>query len=428
MAKEIFYTGIDLGTSKVCTSVARVSGEGDLQVLGLGIAPTQGIEKGVVVNVQEAAETIKASVDEASRYIGKSLPPAHVAFSGAHISCSSKRGVRNANGSPIVLTREEIRELIRTTYSAPEPGTEILHVIPQSFIIDGLRGVRNPIGLTADEACVEASVVTGSSAAIRNARRAVEKAGVEVDSLVLSSLASSGAVLTEDEKEMGVALVDIGAGTTDIAVFKDGKLQHATSIPVGGYQISRDLSVALGVPYYYAEEAKLRWGCAIPDMVDDSEEVLIPTFQGGTRKTINRSDLCEPIYERLLELMHLIILKLRQAGLERLPAAGLVLTGGTATMPGIEELAKRAVRSHIRIGIPRSLHGLPQDVQSPAYAASVGIIVWSVRHRGERRAYDNRRGVLRASKKIFNRLSTSTESRWKQTRQRLSSEFKKIYA
>ena len=428
MAKDILYTGIDMGTSKICTCVARVSGEGELQVLGLGIAPSQGIEKGVVVNVKEATEAVKSSVDEASRYIGRSIPAAHVTVSGAHISCDSTWGTRNGNGSPIVLTRDEVRDLIRSAYDTPEPGSEILHVIPRDFVIDGLRGIRNPVGLTTTDARVEASIVAGSSAALRNARRAVEKAGVDVASLVLSSLASGDAVLTEDEKEIGVVLVDMGAGTTDIAVFKDSKLQHTISIPVGGYQVSRDLSVAMGVPYYYAEEAKLRWGCALPDMVDASEEVLIPTFQGGARKTMSRSDICEPIYERLLESMHLIILKLRQAGLERLPSAGLVLTGGSVMIPGMEEMTKRAVRSHVRIGIPAHLNGLPEEVQSPAYAASVGIVVWSVRHHGERRVYDNRGGVLKASRRMFNRVGSSTGNRWKQTRQLVSNELRKIYA
>ena len=428
MAKDIFYTGIDVGTSKVSTMVARVSGEGDLQVLGMGVVPSKGMEKGVVVNVQEAGEAVKASVDEARRYIGKSISPAHVTISGSHISCSSTRGIRPGQGGPTVLTRDEVRTLIRSAYPNPSSGMELLHIIPRDFVIDGLKGVRNPVGLTTDDARVETTVVTGSSAAIRNVQRAVEKSGVEVASLVLSPLATADAVLTEDEKELGVVLVDIGAGTTDIAIFKSGRLQHCTCIPVGGNQISRDLSVALNIPIYYAEEAKLRWGCALPEMVDASEEVLIPTFQGGARKTINRSELCDPIYERVLETLRLVILKLREAGLERLPAGGLVLTGGTVEMLGIEELAKRAVHSSIRIAKPRQLPGLPDDFLTPAFGASVGILIWSARHYGEKTTYENPVSILKTSKRLLSRISTSTGTRWNQTRQRVSQEFKKIYA
>ena len=428
MAKDIFYTGIDLGTSKVCTLVARVGGEGDLQILGVGLASSQGVEKGVVVNVQEASEAVRASVEEARRYIGRHLPPAYVGISGTHISCLNTKGMRSGNGTPLELTHEEVRNLIRAAHPAPEPGTEVLHVIPRDFVIDGLRGVRNPIGLTAHEAYVDTSVVLGSSAAIRNVRRAVEKAGVEVSSLVLSSLATGDAVLTEDEREMGAVLVDMGAGTTDVAIFKGGKLLHSSSIPVGGYQVSKDLSVALGAPYYYAEEAKLRWGCAIPEMVEASEEVLIPTFRSGVRKTMNRSELCEPIYERLLETMHLIIMRLRQAGLDRLPAGGMVFTGGTAMMPGIEQLAKKVVPGLVRIGSPGAIQGLPPDMENAAFASSVGILIWSVRHRGETRAYRSKGKPFEAYRNAFNRLSTAAESRWRDTRQRLSQEFKKIYA
>lgn len=428
MAKDIFYTGIDLGTSKVTTLVARVGAEGEPQVLGLGVAPSQGMEKGVVVDVREAGKAIGASVDEARRYVGRALSPAHVSISGAYTSSMTTTGVLDDNGGAMLLSREQVRDLVRASYPSLEPGTELLHVIPRDFVIDGLRGIRNPVGLKASEARVETSVVVGESAALKKVRRAVEKGGVTVHSLVLSTLATGYAVLTEDEKEMGVVLVDMGAGTTDIAIFKGGSLWHSACIPVGGYHASRDLSVALGIPYEYAEEAKLRWGCAIPDMVEASEEVLVPAFGAGSRQTVKRREMCEPIYDRLLETVRLIILKLRQAGLERLPTAGMVFVGGAAAMPGMQELVKRIVPGPVRIGIPTAAPGLPPEVRDPAFSAGVGILLWSMRHHGERRAYRSQRRVLATYNAAFRRLRTTTGSQWKETCQRLSTEFKKIYA
>jgi cell division protein FtsA len=250
-----------------------------------------------------------------------------------------------------------------------------------------------------------------------------------VDSLVISALASADSVLTEDEKELGVVLLDIGAGTTDVAVFKTGKLIHICTIPVGGHQVSKDLSIALGVPYEYAEELKLRWGCVLPEMVDASEEVLLPTMHGTGHKSFKRVDLCSPIYERIVETLHLVVMRLRQAGMERLPAAGVVLTGGTATMAGMVDLAKRAFHCPVRIGMPRELEGLPEEMHSPAFGASVGILLWSVRHHGEVRSYAARRSeALAGYKTVFTRLSSSTNARLKTAGHKFSAEFKKIYA
>lgn len=428
MAKDIFYTGIDLGTSKVSTLVARVGAEGEPQILGLGTAPSQGMEKGMVVDVRKVGEAVAESVDEARRYVGRALPPAHVSISGVYTRCTNTIGTLDGNGRATPLSHEDVREMVRASYPTLKPDTELLHVIPRDFIVDGLKGIRNPVGLEVGEAQVESSVVMGEKAALKRVRKAVEKGGVAVHSLVLSTLATGYAILTEDEKEMGVVLVDMGSGTTDIGIFKGGALWHSASIPVGGYHVSRDLSVALGIPYEYAEEAKLRWGCAMPDLVEASEEVLIPTFRTGSRRSIRRRELCQPMYDRLLETVRLVILKLRRAGLERLPVAGMVLVGGVAAMPGMQELVKRIVPGPVRIGVPAAVRGLPSEVRDPAFSASVGILLWSMRHHGQRRAYSGQRRVLTVYNTAFRRLRAATGTRWKQTRQRLSAEFRKIYA
>lgn len=404
MSKETIYTAIDLGTSKVCTIISRVSPDGELQVLGMGVVPSQGVQKGMVVNIAEAQEAIKASLDEAQRYLGRGVSWAYVGITGNHITCLNTTAVFRGPGEDETLSMRDVQHLIQSSYPEVEPGKEVLHIIPRSYVVDGLRGVRNPVGLHAEEVQVESNVVLGEVPAVKNLVKAIEGCGISVRSLVLGPVAAGEAALSEDEREMGVVLADIGAGTTDVGIFRGGSLSYTAVIPVGGYQVTRDLSIALGIPYYYAEEAKVKWGHALPDLVGENEEVLLPTFQGGPRRAVKRQELCMPLHERLVETLKLILLKVRQSGLERMPPGGLVLTGGTSELMGLDELARRIIPSPVRTARPRGIPGLPQELKKPAFSTSVGILLWGIKHHGERREYRDGERTLWGYRALFRRL------------------------
>ena len=389
MDKEIFYTAIDLGTTKVCTLIARIGPEGELKVLGTGIVPSQGIQKGRVESIPETQDAVKASLKEAQRYLGHGVSWTYLGVTGNHISCVNTTSVIRGSGEEGAISSHDIERLIQSSYPEVDPGKEVLHVIPMSYAVDGLTGVRNPVGLHAEKVQVESHVLLGDVPVLKNLVRAVEGCKLSVRSLVLQPLASAEAVLTEDEREMGAVLVDIGGGTTDIVIFKGGSPWYTSVIPVGGSQLTRDLSVALGVPFYIAEELKVKWGHALPDAVPADEEVEIPGFQGQPRRTVSRRSMSIPLHERLTETMKLLLLRVRQAGLRELPSGGLVITGGAAEMPGLVELAERATGCHVRLAYPTGILGLPSQLKKPAFSTSVGTLLWGIKHQGEKRPYRN---------------------------------------
>jgi len=427
MAKDTIYTAIDVGTTKVCSIVAQVGADGVLQVLGLGVAPSQGVQKGMVVNIRGARDAIRASLAEARRYTGRGVSWAYVGVSGTNTSSMFTTGSLKEPKASGALSKEDLDAMLQASYPRLGRDQEVLHVLPRTYKIDGLRGVRNPVGLQASEAEVESHVITANAAALIKLRRAVEKSGIGVRRFVMGPLAAGEACLTEDEREMGVVLVEIGGGTTDIAIFRGGHLWYSSTVPVGGYHLTRDLAVALSIPYYFAEEAKLQWGHVFPEIIDQSEEVLLPGFQGAPRRTVSRGEICIPLKERLVETLNIVLLKLREAGLERLPPGGMVITGGTAAMAGLEELAKRLIPGVIRIGQPRGVAGLPQELRNPAYSTSVGILLWGIRNHGEPRI--PRRGGDRMAtyRSLPRRWKTSATSLWKQTYHSVTDKVKRMY-
>ena len=399
MAREMFYTSIDLGTTKVCTIIAKIGPEGELKVLGTGIVPSQGIQKGQVENIAETQEAVRASLEEAQRYLGRAISWTYLSVTGEHISCFNTTGIDSGSGRNGPISSQDVQDLVRSSYPNVGSGKEALHVIPINYIVDGLTGVRNPVGLHADEVQVESHVVLGDATVLKNLVKAVEGCKLSVRSLVLQPLAAAEAVLTEDEREIGAVLVDIGGGTTDVLIFRTGSPWYTAVIPVGGNQLTRDLSVALGVPSYLGEELKIRWGHALPEAVAD-EEVQIPGFQGEPHRTIARRTLCEPLNERLAETLKLVLQKVRQAGLRQLPPGGLVLTGGSAEMPGLKELVSRTTGAPTRIAYPRGILGLPSNLRTPAFSAGVGTLLWGIKHQGEKRPYKNGQRAFAPSKAL----------------------------
>ena len=385
MAREGLYTGIDLGTSKVVTLIASVRPDGGLLVHGMGEAASDGMQRGRVVDVELAQAAVGQSLNEAQRNLGRLSGWAYLGVSGEHIACINNTASRRV-AARSALSREDIEGIITDAKPNIPPGKELLHHIPVDFSIDGLSGVRSPEGLEAETLEVRTHSVTGDSAPLDNARRAVEACKVEVRDLIVQSIAGGEAILSPDEQEVGVVLADIGEGTVDILIYRDGNPWYSSVIPVGGFQLTRDLSIALGgTPHALAERLKLEFGHAMPSALDPSEEVPIPAFFGKLPTVVSRKGMCEPLYERAREILELIMEKVRAAGLQEMPSGGLVLTGGSAGMPGFDELGRRMFRCPVRIGAPGGYSGLPAQLQQPAYSASVGILLWGIKHQGERR-------------------------------------------
>ena len=391
MASDAFYTAVDLGNSKIATIVARVGAEGELKVLGTGLVPSQGMRKGRIERIDELRVAVRSSLEEAQRYLGRGVTSrVYVGVSGTHLSCLNTKDVVQNPGNVKDISSHLLNQLIRSSIPDVRQNQEALHIIPIGYEVDGVSGIRNPVGLQAEQVHVEAHVVLGEAAALKNTVNAVEASRVTVQSLVMQSLASAEATLTGDERETGVVFVDIGAGTSDLIIYREGSPWYSAVIPMGGDQMTKDLSVALGTTVYLAEEIKVKWGHAIPDSVAGDDEVVIPSYQGQPRRVVPRRDISEPLQDRAVDILKQILLKARQAGLREFPPGGLVLTGGCAELPGFRDLAQKILGGPVRIAYPRGIAGLPVSLQKPTYSAGIGLLLWGIKHQGERRPY--RRG------------------------------------
>ena len=410
MAKETFYTAIDIGSNKICTILARVGTEGELKVLGTGVTPSQGVQKGRVENIKEIREAVMASLEEAQRYVGTGvIGGLYATVSGTHISCMNAkeelRGFEDLEG----ISPQHVHQLIQSAFPNVDRAQEIIHVIPIGYEVDGLSGVRNPTGLNADRVQLEAHVVMGDANVLKNTAKVIKNGKVSVRSLVLHSLASAEATLTGDEREMGVVLADIGAGTTDVSIYRYGHPWYSTVLPVGGSQLTRDLAVALRVPFYAAEELKVKFGHVMPEMIRSDEEVVIPGSQDQPRRVVSRRELCEPLRQRMMEIVKLVMMRASQAGLRQIPTGGLVLTGGSSEAPGLKALVENTLRGPVRIAIPDAVAGLPSQLQKPAYSAAVGALLWGIKHQGEGRTYRNAVTTKRSYRVLTGKLTRSKE-------------------
>jgi cell division protein FtsA len=299
---------------------------------------------------------------------------------------------------------QHLDQLIRSSFPKVDPSQEILHMIPIGYEVDGMEAVRNPAGLHAKHINVESHVVMGDAATLRNTVKAIEASRVSVRSLVVESLASAESTLTGDEKEMGAVLVDIGGGTIDLMIYRQGNPWYSAVIPVGGNQLTRDLAVAMRIPYFLAEDIKLKWGNALPELVRADEEVVVPSFQGQPRRIAKRKDLCEPLHARTVEMLKQILLRVRQSGLRQLPTAGLVITGGCAELPGIRELALKTLGGSVRLAYPQGIAGLPTQLQKASTSTAVGLLLWGIKHQGERRSYSTRDRTVKVHRSLRERL------------------------
>jgi cell division protein FtsA len=377
--KDRILAAIDVGSSKVCTLVAETTAEGVIRILGVGITPAQGVKKGMVDNIQQATEAIATSVERAEKSSGTRIVSAHVGIGGNHVQSLNNRGIATIAGQTRPITEDDIDRALEGARNLNLPtNREVLHSIARFFVVDGQEQVTDPVGMYGQRLDMDCHIVTGSVTASQNLTQCIEGAGIQVEMLVFSPLAAAETILEEEEKEQGVILVDIGGGTTDIAVFVDGSVFHTTVLPVGGYHLTHDLVAGLRAPYSAVEEIKLAHGACLPSRVDPDEIVEIEAFGGQRTRSVPRRKLAEILQARVEEIFDMVQIDVKRAGFDDMVAAGLVVTGGTAALPGIAELAEMVMRIPVRTGVPKRIHGLADSLNSPAYATSVGLLHWAV--------------------------------------------------
>ena len=371
--------GIDVGSSKVCTLVGEVGDEGDVRVIGVGLVPSRGVRKGMVVNVVDATASIAASVEKAERTSGYKIERAYVGLSGTHVSSLNSRGVVGISRREHGITVDDVDRVLDAAHAiAVSHNQEVVHVVPRGYIVDGQNDVRDPVGMHGFRLEVEAHIVIGSSTSIQNLVKCVEGAGVEVDELVLASIAAGDAVLTETEREMGVVLADIGAGTTDIAIFIDGTVWHTVTLGMGGEYVTGDIAIGLRLPPDVAEQVKIQHGHACASQVPPEERVTVSTFDGETRQVVPCWKLAEIIEARAEEILSMIQQEIKRSGYDGLLPAGVVLCGGTAQLSGFQELGRDVLGLPVRVGVPRELRGLVDTISNPAHAVGAGLMEWGV--------------------------------------------------
>lgn len=373
--------GIDVGTTKVCTVVAQVQENGTANILGVGLTPSKGLDKGVVVNIDDAVASIATSVEKAERLSGYRIGTAFVGVAGRHITSLNSSGVVAISRPDHEITRNDIARAVDAAQAVAIPTQrEVIHVIPRAYVVDGQEGIRNPIGMSGYRLEVQTHIVTGEVMAIQNLIKSVQKAGVEIDDLVLQPLASGEAVLTPEDTDRGVVLVDIGGGTTDIAVFINGTIWHTCVLPVGGNHFTNDLVYVLHTPYNTAEYLKLKYGSAIAEPSEGDDMIDAETLAVGEQQQISRQLINEIVHARAEQIVELVYNEIKRSGYEGMLPAGIVLTGGTALLPRLDELTRDMLGIPVRIGVPTGLTGLADSLDSPPYSTSVGLLRWGGRH------------------------------------------------
>ena len=391
--REQYLVGLDVGTSKIAAIVGEaIDDEEGLDIVGIGLAEANGIRRGAVVNLEAAVQSIKEAIEEAELTAGVEIDSVHLGLSGAHVKAFNSRGVVAVAGKSREITREDVRRAIDAAKAVALPsGREIVHVLPQDFVVDEQDGIGAPIGMTGARLEVNVHVVTGSTSTTQNIVACVNRAGVEVADTVLEQLAAAEAVLTSDEKELGVALVDIGGGTTDFAIFEKGSLWHTGVVALGGDHFTNDIAVGLRTPIPEAEKTKRRCGCALSALVDEEETIEVASVGGRQPRVMSRRILSEVLQPRAEEIFHQLWDEIRRAGYERSLNSGIVLTGGGSILDGMPEIADQIFDLPMRRGCPVGVGGLTDHVNNPAFATAVGLVMYA--RRNQRIEYNRSVGV-----------------------------------
>jgi cell division protein FtsA len=366
--------GLDIGTSKIVAIVAELQPEGTLKVIGLGQHISRGLKKGVVINIESTMQAIQRALEEAELMADCKINNVYTGIAGSHIKSLNSHGMVKIKDAEV--SQMDVDRVIETARAIALPADQqILHILTQEFIIDGQEDVREPLGMSGMKLEVKVHIVTGAVAAAQNIVKCIKRCGIEVSDLILQPLASSLAVLTEDEKELGVCLVDIGGGTTDIAVFKQGAIRHTAVVPIAGDQMTNDVAVAFRTPTQSAEDIKIKHGCALRQLADPREIVEVPGVDGREPRQLSVQTLAEVLEPRVVELYELVLNELRRSGMEEMIASGIVITGGSAMMRGMVELGEEIFHMPVRLGMPRYVGGLSEVVSNPRYATGVGLVL-----------------------------------------------------
>jgi len=371
--------GLDIGTSKVVALVGEIGADGTLEIVGIGSHPSRGLKKGVVVNIESTVQSIQRAIEEAELMAGCEIHSVFAGIAGNHIRSLNSHGIVAIRDREVV--QADIERVLDAGQAVAIPADQkVLHILPQEYVIDNQEGVREPLGLSGVRLEAKVHLVTCALNAVQNIEKCIRRCGLEVEDVILEQLASSYAVLTEDEKELGVCMVDIGGGTTDIAIFTEGAIRHTAVIPIAGDQVTNDIAMALRTPTQYAEEIKIRYACALAKLAGPEETIKVPSVGERPPRDLSRQALAEVVEPRYDELFTLIQAELRRSGFEDMIPAGIVLTGGTAKMEGAVELAEEIFHMPVRLGVPQEFKGLTDVVRNPIYATSVGLLHYGNRH------------------------------------------------
>ena len=381
-ADKNLIVGLDIGTSKIAAIVGEVSDSGDIEIIGIGHHRSRGLKKGVVINIESTVQSIQRAVEEAELMAGCQIKSVYTGIAGSHIASLNSHGIVAIRDKEV--TSGDVDRVIDAARAVAIPADQrILHILPQEFIIDTQEGIREPIGMSGVRLEARVHMVTGAVSAVQNIIKCVRRCGLEVDDVILEQLASSQAVLTDDEKDLGIAIVDIGGGTTDIAVFSDGAIRHTAVIPIAGDQVTNDIAVALRTPTQYAEEIKIKYACALAQLATADETIEVPSVGDRPPRRLARQTLAEVVEPRYEELLTLVQAELRRSGFEDLIAAGIVVTGGSSKMEGLVELAEEIFHMPVRLGLPHIATGLVDVVRNPIYSTGVGLLQFGHRNASE---------------------------------------------
>ena len=370
--------GLDIGTSKVVAIVGAVTPEGELEIVGIGSCRSNGLKKGVVVNIESTVHSIQRAVEEAELMAGCRIHSVYAGIAGSHIKSLNSHGIVAIRDREV--TQADIDRVIDAAQAVAIPADQkILHILPQEFVIDSQEGIKEPMGMSGVRLEAKVHLVTCAVNAAQNIEKCVKRCGLEVDDIILEQLASSHAILTEDEKELGVCVVDIGGGTTDIAVFTGGAIRHTAVIPIAGDQVTNDIAMALRTPTQNAEEIKIKYACALTQLAGADETIKVPSVGDRAPRDLSRQALAEVVEPRYEELFTLVQSELRRSGFEDLIPAGIVITGGSSTMEGVVELAEEIFHMPVRLACPQAVSGMTEVVNNPIYATGVGLLIHGFR-------------------------------------------------
>lgn len=372
--------GIDIGTSKVVALVGEMLPDGKINIIGLGSHPSQGLKRGVVVNIESTVQSIQRAVEDAELMAGCQIYSAFTGIAGSHIRSINSHGIVAIRDREV--TQMDVDRVIDAAKAVAIPADQkILHILPQEFVIDHQDSIREPIGMSGVRLEAKVHIVTGAVSAAQNIVKCLKRCGLVASDIVLEQFASSQSILTEDEKDLGVCMVDIGGGTTDVAIFTNGSIRHTAIIPIAGDQVTNDIAIALRTPTRHAEDIKIKYACALQDLADTNQMIDIPTVGDRNGRHLSKRALAEVVEARYEELFTLIAAEIRRSGLEDLIAAGIVLTGGASKVEGATELAERIFKVPVRIGAPQHITGLPDVINNPIYATGVGLLIYGSQQR-----------------------------------------------